>query len=56
MLQYISIIGKQVLGNININFQNLCSEVLLFLNFLLFREQWNSSNISEYTVLLIYIK
>jgi hypothetical protein len=51
-LQYIYIIGKQVLGNMNIIFQNLCSEVS-FLNFLLFTEQWNSSLISEYIILLI---
>jgi hypothetical protein len=50
-LQYICIIGKQVLGNMNMNFQNLPSEVL-FLNFLFLTEQWNSSHISEYTVLL----
>jgi hypothetical protein len=51
-LQYLYIIGKQVLGNMNIIFQNLFSEVL-FLNFLLFTEQWNSSLISEYIILLI---
>jgi hypothetical protein len=51
-LHCIYIIGKQVLGNMNTNFQNLPSEVLLFLNFLFFTEQWNSRHISEYTVLL----
>lgn len=50
-LHYIHIIGKQVLGNMNMNFQNLPSE-MLFLNFLFFTEQWNSSHISDNTVLL----
>ena len=50
-LQYIYIIGKQVLGNMNMNFQNFPIEVL-FLNFLFFKEHWNSSHISDYTVLL----